>query len=518
MITPAPQRRQTVKAGFVPGRPARRKLAVEIYFLLYLSAIVLLLGTSPARHGTADDQETADAAIAALLTPDFRLSAERIQLLHTEPTAQPASSISPRLDRRDTVNGITAHGRFSSVQFRILAIEDSTGGGTPPGRTAIAPDAPNHARFSWLPPKVSRPTSWHVRVEGIAQPLPPPAGLDPLLRQRTIESLRRHGPVRDTVEFSLTAFPAGADGRIIAATIARADSGRSDSAANAKRLLQSLLPTMPPGSGQSFSLSLNSAELRVPPGREWRNVINIFGLDASRVTISAPGTRIVARSATSIELAGTAPGSGSQTVTVEATAPGVPSASARFEVLAAPMTDPILPDQLIAGQLYTLELGAQGMENSITVDVIEDGQTARSDAPPTLRYIPPATGKRVTFVRKLRGATIGRYESVITPLESPQIIEQQRSSDRNAVIVTTLSYGNVNGRPNLAQLKVDKGDVDDPVEIGSAQIDRTTLRIIQHWRVPLRSPQARRQQFQAWVIDQRGSKAGGERRTISVPE
>src|SRR5256885_316307 len=104
----------------------RRKVSIEIYFVLYLSAIILLLGTTPAHRSTREDQ--LEEVIRHLLVSDFKVKVDKVALLYSFIPAGVSIDTSGTQLRRDSLNVITARGTFSHVEFKVLAIEDSANG------------------------------------------------------------------------------------------------------------------------------------------------------------------------------------------------------------------------------------------------------------------------------------------------------------------------------------------------------------------------------------------------------
>ena len=117
----------------MPQNSRRFKTSVEIYFLLYLSAIILLLGTTP---GSDPDMEL-EEAIKDVLAFDFRLKVEKPSL---EWRFVPAGMLIDSADRvnlrRDSMNVITAYGSVSDIVPTIVAIEDTLSGEVLPSSSA----------------------------------------------------------------------------------------------------------------------------------------------------------------------------------------------------------------------------------------------------------------------------------------------------------------------------------------------------------------------------------------------
>src|SRR5687768_9581942 len=126
-----------------PSGSKRRKVSIEVYFVLYLTSIVLLMGTTtPSKH------EDPDEVIRALreFMIDFHVDVEKVALVYTMmPAELGVLPISQQL-RQDSVNVVKAWGSVSNVAFEVASIRDtSTGTMLPAESVSLENQGPNEA-------------------------------------------------------------------------------------------------------------------------------------------------------------------------------------------------------------------------------------------------------------------------------------------------------------------------------------------------------------------------------------
>ncbi len=139
------------------GPIRRRKVSVELYFVLYLSAIILLLGTTPLVKKGGGDADV-EEAIVQLSLRDFKVRAKRAALIYPFIPAGAAVDTAGLRLRRDSINLILASGSVADVRFAIVAIRDSASGETLPVECAsLAQQGNASAEFRWRPCAPHRP-------------------------------------------------------------------------------------------------------------------------------------------------------------------------------------------------------------------------------------------------------------------------------------------------------------------------------------------------------------------------
>lgn len=495
-----------------PVRPRGRKVSVEIYFVLYLSAIILLLGTT---HGTRPNtnEVALEDAVMQLLAPDFRVGADRAVMIYRFlPPGMQIRTAGLQL-RRDSINVIRAVGSFADVRFQLVGIEDtSTGVSLPLDNAVLTRQGERTAIFSWRPRNVRENSVYRVTVRATATPLPPSTIVRPDVRAKIAEVLKRRGTISDSVSFTVNVFalnnPAvmqtGTQGPIVGDSGAIASSGPPPTSL-----------TAPSGVSTGFEMTVAQPELYRAPKGAWRNRILFAGvgnamndLDLQVVKGSA---QISERTPTAIELTGLTQSSGRQEIVVSGKRRSDGrTVQATFVVHATPIEAMKLPQVLYAGQTHALDLAPANIPgDQISVEVIENDRVVipRSEGGSSINYRPAAVG-RVRFVRYVGGDRLDQTEAEIRPLPAPTVVPQrQAGSSADEVIVQTISYGTVKGEPNRVQLKIQEGNADDPEELTAKYtFDDASLRHIQYWRV--RRNGSGEFTFKAYALDRRGSNGG----------
>jgi len=489
-------------------RPApirRRKGSIEIYFVLYLSAIILLLGTTPAKRASTPDE--LEEVIVGLMASDFQVKARQEALLYSFIPAGLFLDTTGVALRRDTVNTIIAVGSISSVDFSIVSIVDSsTGASVPYDRATLLTDG-REAAFQWNPGNEPRDAVYTVTIQGRARPLLRQALRDPALRGRAEEVLRRHPYVYDSVTFSVSLFKIDRPARIV--EFRRRDSvTRAINRAGADSLGLPAAPAIGVSSlAGPLSLNVNDAQVLAQPASTWRNRIWINGATSNDVdvTVSPAGIQTSGRGPGYVELAGTTPARGTQVVRVTARRllDGAMQ-TVEFPVVATVLPDPQIPARLLRGETYDFDFSVPGMAaGRIVVEVEENGMTVvpRSRGSASVRVTPSTVGK-VTFYRYLDGVRISASTADIEEPSLPTLSYVPQDGD---AIVTTMSFGkSYQGRENFPRLVIQDGNASNPEPIGSARFDESSKRWVQVWRVRRQDP-SHPLDCHAYVLDQRGS-------------
>jgi hypothetical protein len=485
---------------------------VEIYFVLYLSAIILLLGTTHTRNSAHED--ALEEAVMQLLAPDFRVGADRMVMIYRflpDGAPRPAG-----LElRRDSINVIRAVGSVSDVHFALVTIEDtSTGSALPLDNAVLTRQDERTAIFSWRPRTFRENAVYRVTVRATATPLPPSSVVRPDVRAKIAEVLRRRGTISDSVTFTVNVFAASP---ILLQASTLADTG-ADSGANSRT---GMLPTQQMTfAGATFSMTPAQPVLFKAPKGIWRNRLIVGGVTNAiqdlDVKVVRGNAQITQKSAGAIEIAGIAPSSGQQQIVIEATRKGDPRGlQATFTVNTAPLEGMRIPQNLWVGQIYTLDVSSSGVPNElIRTEVTENEHVviSKNDGGAVIRYRPSSLGN-VTIVRYVGGDEVDRATASIVPLPPPSVTPRVEKEE-GAVIVQTVSYGSVKGEPNRVRLKIQEGNADDPEEIPARYVfDASSQSHTQYWRVQKHG--SGEFTFKAYALDRRGSN-GGKSNTIDV--
>jgi hypothetical protein len=499
-----------------PLRPfgsRKRKASIEIYFVLYLSAIILLLGTAPSRQNRREEE--LEELIRHIVVSDFKVKVDKAALLYSFiPAGIRLDTVGTNL-MRDSVNVVSAHGsNFSNVDFTIVAIADSaTGRSIPLDRATLVRRDDYSAIFQWRPSAADRDGVYRVTVAGIATPTPP-RDIRGELREK-INDVLKGGTVRDSATFTVHIFAISDPAMLRRMALLQTPSLDRDSGAGGITRIDTLFRTGATGpaggSGELFALRAAAQVLRQPPGTEWRNSVSLDGLasmDEMEVTATGADARIASKGKSFVDVYGTTPTSGGEVpvvVTAKRRSDGR-TITLTFSVRPAPMSAPSLPDAFIAGNPYRLDFSSSGIPDAqIGVEVIENDVTVidRNQGGATLFYTPSSTGK-VRFVRYVGDQAIDRFPRTIGPIPQPQISKPVEEAGES-VLINTVAYGSVKGQQNRAQLIVDEGEVDDP-ELVTSKSNDTDKSLTQTWR--LRKRRSGEIIIQCHAVDLRGSKTG----------
>lgn len=481
--------------------------------MLYLSAIILLLGTTPSER--SHREEELEDLIRNLLVSDFRVRAEKAAMIY------PIMGAGGEVDtvgtplRRDSMNVITAHGAFANVRFQFVSIEDSTTGqAVPLERASLVRRSDRSVIFHWRPLPSDRSGVYRVTVAGIATPLPP-ENLRPELRSQVAEILERRGTVSDSVTFTVNVV--AVDDRIalervrIGSATAASDTGRP--AAAAPPLSAAALPF-----GAAYELTPSQATIPVPAGLSWRNQISIMGgASASELDLKVTegNATILERTAGFIVLSGNAPASGSQQITLMATRRSDGrQALTSFTVRSVQLAPPPVPQTMLIGQQYPINFAIAGVPSErVAVEVIESDRTgdrvkvARNEGRSVIDYVPSADIARVRFVRYLDGQPVETSIADVKALPVPSFATLPTTPrDAPDVRITTYSYGAFNGQANRVTLKIKSGNAEEPEQV-DFDVDERTKRVRQVWLVR-RKDRRDEFRFRMYAIDLRGSGSG----------
>ncbi|MCB0711146.1 MAG: hypothetical protein KDD67_02325 [Ignavibacteriae bacterium] len=446
------------------GKRKKRRLSVEVYFVLYLSAIILLLGTSPSDK-IYDAQ--LESAIAELIDTDFEIDVQKIALIVPfTPAGMELDSIS-RLLPRDTMNIIRAHGNFSSVEFRIVAIEDtSTGSSLPSERAYLARETDSSVTFHWRQQDESQTAVYQVTIEAEAVPTLPENLSSPDVRQRIEKVIQERGLMRDTAEFTINVIPANSAEYLMAIRSAPTLAGNEIVVDSGVSTLDQLLAALAASntSGSGFVATAPTNDVMVAPGGTWKQRIGVLGVaETSQLKVSgASGVRITSSGRNYIEIAGPAPTSGRENdVSVSINGPNGESSIVRFTVKVSQLNDPSVPSEMYTDETYNLDFTSDGIDpTKISVVISENGRRQESK-PARFRFIPSTTSGQIIFSRYVDGEVYDQIKATVKPLPKPRI--HLYSKDDYAVVEVT-AYGSVNGQPNRPVLQVLNGNASEPEE------------------------------------------------------
>jgi hypothetical protein len=246
--------------------------------------------------------------------------------------------------------------------------------------------------------------------------------------------------------------------------------------------------------------------VRAAPRSTWSNKLIAAGVLNPRVTTN--NAQITSTSQGVIEVSGIAPTTGEQQVMVEGSRADGQRVTARFTVSTRPLDDPRIPQFFYPDTRYTLDFSSTSVpDNQISVDVFLNGEKIIDREKVGARFtLQPETTGDLLFVRYVGDQQNGKFTYKVVPLPRPEISKPEFKRGEDVALIRTTSYGYVNNRANLAELKIEEGNADDPEPV-STQTDEANMKHTQIWRIRQRDDRSTFW-FQVHAIDQRGSRTG----------
>ena len=498
MTTPPPQPR--------PPGIRRRRLSIDVYFVLYLTAIVLLLGTAPlARDAYQSDLED---VIIRLIDTRFSVEVEQIGMYIPAAEPSPVSGVSiASTFSADTVNAIRATGSFERVRFRILEVVDTLSGTSgDPESALLMRRSDSTALFIWTDRRPRQQAVYLVRIEGVATPRIPASVDDPDLREHIARILEERNLLRDTAEFYVNVLSLQ---DIIAEAGAQQAPGFStgeDTAATEltpDEIIQRFLQQSPLRAFSPFSAVVASPQIYTDASGRWIQRVGIAGVDPESVSILSPsGVSITGRYANAIDVSGSAPAAGSQSVRLTLGAAGDESVSVEFEVRAVSVDAPTIPRIMYANTEYDIDLRSGQIDpRRMTVRVNEGGATVREGLDAQFRYRPSRSSGTGEFVRLVDGRAFDSWRFTISEIPDPELVRVRDYGD--SVIVQSVSWGEFNGRVNRSIVAIKEGQNVEEPRLVDEEVDRQTYQITRTWSIR-RLDAGRKSGFVLRAWDQRG--------------
>ena len=468
----------------------RRKLSVEVYFVLYLTAIMLLLlGTTP--FSSEEYNAELEQAIAQLVNTDFEIDVEKIAMLVPfVPAGMEAESLAVDL-RRDSMNVIRAHGSFSRVDFRIVGLEDTaTGQLLSVENAALVHNGDSSVVFTWNQGETNRAAIYRVMVEAEARPSIPESVNSPALRERIESIIFRRKPMRDTATFTINVLPYTSSEYLLAVQNPPMLNGNVNDTSGS---FPSFFTLGQPGSN-AITAYPQSDFVKVPLGSAWEQRLIILGPNPSEVSFSLPrDVEVISRGADHVYVGGTATRDENRVINIGVSAPNRQSTQVSFRLETSSLNAPSdLPEAFFPGDSYTLDFRSQGVNDGrISVRIVENGRVVQreSQTGAVVIYTPSVQKGRVEFIRFFDDKQVNSYAREIVDIPEPVVRTIDRS-DRQ-IKVETVTYGKKDGRPNVAVLRVMDGNAKEARTLGAPQIESSTGKITQQWIIEVKDESQR---------------------------
>lgn len=446
-------------------RPQRR--LVEIYFVLYLAALVLLLPGND-----SSEKQKQSAILAAVLQQSFNAIPEQPVL---NCIIDPQTS---KIIRFDSVNHILFGGYVKDIQYEAI-IEDQFAGQTLRLVSDEASPTPmfsmnyssslQAAQFSWKPPLNSEKRNRTFLVKVIASAVPVASEGNTELNNLIQSTGTR---VKTETSFSLN--------------IVYSQSGE-EIATKIDTVIMQTQPANTTSGTLPIQTSLTYGALTAQPQLEqiqaiatqiWNNSVFIGGINSNADLKRTPIIRIEGSGAqqggtaeisevrgNQFIISGKAPLSGLMKVMVTAERRGDgKQISTSFIIEPQPLLQPSLPTEMNPGVSYTFDPRMPQIPGTESKAMLRDSrgnELVGSQRGGIFTFTPSLsdTGKTVSFERWVGGRRIGQPINIsVKDYPAPEIVDILPGGQDNVIQVRTRCFGLVKGKKNEAKIEVVEGN------------------------------------------------------------
>lgn len=447
----------------------------EIYFVLYLSALILLL---PGKQ----EKKSSDAvdAITALFQQSFSLLPEKNSLLSKITTDSTGASIL----QLDTSNVLLLTGNVSDISFECI-VEDQNNDeviqvASKEGEhfSIVYDSTKKLVFFSWHPPismlsSLNKSLSYVVTVKAKAKPFI--SGKNPELQQL----LRNTDATLQTeARFSISILTEGQGEAPPKIVYMPAETTFTRMIFQPSQIQQQTPPAIADANGQKvgvqimeqeFTLQPREAKMEVMAFQEWQNKIFVQGIYTPNDYAEKPIVNVVYRNKDmsgtanlldfregSIIVGGVAPASNAMTVKVTSRRKyDNKEVTTEFIVDPKNLNDPIIPNFMYPFTQYKFNPEMPTSNNMDARAILRNSQRILEDnqrgLPFTYKPDIEDTGTVVYFERLINGKPIGKSYSIrIRPFEPPQIIGKTNKEGQVEVFVR--SFGKFDGKQNRCKI------------------------------------------------------------------
>lgn len=452
-----------------------RRRGSEIYFVLYLSALILLLpGKQEKKSSEALD------AITALFQQSFSLLPEKNSLLSRISTDSTGASIL----QLDTSNVLLLTGNVSDISFECI-VEDQNNDeviqvASKEGEhfSIVYDSTKKLVFFSWHPPismlsALNRSLSYVVTVKAKAKPFI--SGKNPELQQLLKST---DATLQTEARFSISILTEGLGEAPPKIVYMPAETTFTRMILQPPQIQQQPAPAIADANGQKFgvpvieqefTLQPQQAKMEVMAYQEWRTKIFVQGIYTPNDYAEKPIVNVVYRnkdiSGTAnlldyrqgeIIVGGVAPASNAMTVKVTSKRRyDNKVVTTEFIVDPKKLNDPIIPNFMYPFTLYKFNPEMPTSNNLDARAILKNSQRILEDnqqgKPFTFKPDIEDTGTVVYFERLINGKPIGKSYSIrIRSFDPPQIIGKTNKEGQVEVFVR--SFGKHDGKPNSCKI------------------------------------------------------------------
>jgi len=452
-----------------------RRRGSEIYFVLYISALILLLpGKQEKKSSEAVD------AITALFQQSFSLLPEKNSLLSKITTDSTGASIL----QLDTSNVLLLTGNVSDISFECI-VEDQNNDeviqvASKEGEhfSIVYDSTKKLVFFSWHPPismlsSLNRSLSYVVTVKAKAKPFI--SGKNPELQQLLKST---NATLQTEARFSISILTEGLGEAPPKIVYMPAETTFTRMIFQPPQIQQQPAQSIADTNGQKFGVPVIEREFILQPRdvkmevmayQEWQNKIFVQGIYTPNDYAEKPVVNVVYSNKDmsgtayltdyregTIIVGGIAPASNAMTVKVTGKRKwDNKSVTTEFIVEPKKLNDPIIPNFMYPYYEFTFK---PEMPNSNNLDarailknsqrILEDNQQGK---PFTFKPDIEDTGTVVYFERLINGKTIGKSYSIrIRSFDPPQIIGKTNKEGQVEVFVR--SFGKYDWKPNSCRI------------------------------------------------------------------
>lgn len=448
-----------------------RRPIVEIYFVLYLSALVLLLpdGKNQKQKDNAD-------ILAAVLQQSFNAIPEQPVLnCIIDPTN------TQKIIRFDSVNHILFGGSVKDIQYEVI-IEDQTTDEQlilVKDKTSPSPmfaidyiSATQSARFSWKPPlqRDNRNHTFIVKVKASATPVANDGNI-------SLEKMIQESGTRITTETSFS----------INIVYAQYKENSFAQFAQKDTVFLSPATAVQQQNGNPAASQISLVMLTAQPQLEqiqsasavqWNNSVFLGGINSLADLKRTPIVRIdgsgVQQGGTAeitevrgnqILLSGRTPVSGLMKVTVVAERRAdAKQVSTHFVIESQPMAAPIVATEMNPGITYSFDPKMPMFAATDSKALIRDARGNEMISSPKgnpFTFTPSLsdTGKTLYFERWIGGKKAGQsIAMIVKDYPAPEIVDIVPTGQNNVIQVKTRCYGLIKGKKNEVKIEIIEGN------------------------------------------------------------
>jgi hypothetical protein len=431
----------------------RRRRRVEIYFVLYIAALVLLLPERNEPMGLSNWVQ--DQGIGS-----FQLQPEKTTLTCRFVRD---SGGTWRIAERDTAVLIRYNGDVTDVSYEFR-IEDqrshqvlsiSTGAAAPTQMFTVSANEDLHAAdFRWQPDRSDITSkTFLVRVIATATPVVPTSGAN-----SSDAAVATNIRLRAETQFMVTQVVDDAEAP---RTIYVITQGTAQAQLDSTRL-----STTAAAAGE-FWLQSQQQRIVELSGRRWTNRVAVGGADPTLDLARPAAVRIDgdqrAAATVSVELdrarrelvvSGVTQATGALSVTVDAVRRDGKSATTSFTVQAEPLPAAVAPDVVYPGLRYVIKTGLPTLSDAdVAAVIVENGRVVQRTSDDELVVEPQIgdTGSVWVFERRINGQPVGSSKTIrVSSFPAPLIVNVAAGERGGKPYrrITVMYHGSSN-RPSL---------------------------------------------------------------------